>query len=177
MGTKTIKTIIQLRRNTEEYFELIKDIYIPLKGEVVLVDTTSDGLRPKVGDGTKTYGELGFADQTVRDISSGIIVRGYYYNGVFYADSEHTETYIGYPYKLYIDIPNMHIYLYDNENSKYNRLDDIPMATSETSGILKLYNTIGDNEDGTMTQKSIKTEIGKKFEVSAGEDETLIFTK
>ena len=41
---------------------------------------------------------------------------------------------------------------------------------------MKLYDTTGDNEDGTMTQKSITSEIAKKFAVTAGTDENLIFT-
>ena len=36
-------------------FDLIKDSFIPMNGEVILVDTAYDGLRAKVGDGYSTY--------------------------------------------------------------------------------------------------------------------------
>jgi hypothetical protein len=41
---------------------------------------------------------------------------------------------------------------------------------------MKLYSTIGDNEDGTMTQKAITQELGEKVEVALDiEEELLIF--
>ena len=39
----------------------------------------------------------------------------------------------------------------------------MPNATVDVAGVMKLYKTTGDNEDGTMTQKSITAEIGKKM--------------
>jgi hypothetical protein len=42
---------------------------------------------------------------------------------------------------------------------------------------MKLYTTIGDNEDGTMTQKAITDELDDKVEVEINKDEELlIFT-
>ena len=174
METKTIKTIIALRRNTEAFFETVKNTFIPRKGEVVLVDTASDGLRSKVGDGVNTYANLSFTDENIRTQVSGIVVRGYYYEDNFYTDSEHTITIVGYGYKLYIDIPSSKIYTYDDANLSYVCLN--PDATSSTKGIMKLYNSTGNNTDGTMTQGSITTELGRKFTVSTGTDETIIFT-
>lgn len=57
MATKTLKTQIGLRRDTEASYELVKDTLVPLKGEVCLVDT-DQGLKIKVGDGTSTWGQL-----------------------------------------------------------------------------------------------------------------------
>ena len=51
------------------------------------------------------------------------------------------------------------------------------LGTDETTGLTKLYATIGSAEDGTMTQKAIKTELDKKVGVSVDEtQDTLIFT-
>lgn len=52
------------------------------------------------------------------------------------------------------------------------------LGTDETTGLTKLYATIGSSEDGTMTQKAIKTELDKKVGVTIdGSQNTLVFTK
>lgn len=51
------------------------------------------------------------------------------------------------------------------------------LATDETTGLTKLYATTGNAEDGTMTQKAIKTELDKKVGVTIdGSNDMLIFT-
>ena len=45
------------------------------------MDTTSDGLRSKIGDGVTPYSNLVYTDQ---QSASGIVVQGYYYNNKFY---------------------------------------------------------------------------------------------
>lgn len=51
------------------------------------------------------------------------------------------------------------------------------LATDETTGLVKLYATTGSAEDGTMTQKAIKTELDKKVGVSIDSAQNmLIFT-
>lgn len=51
------------------------------------------------------------------------------------------------------------------------------LGTDEVSGLTKLYATTGSAEDGTMTQKAIKTELDKKVGVSIDTTQnTLIFT-
>lgn len=51
------------------------------------------------------------------------------------------------------------------------------LGTDETTGLTKLYATIGSAEDGTMTQKAIKTELDKKVGVSVDNTQNvLIFT-
>ena len=49
------------------------------------------------------------------------------------------------------------------------------LGTDQVTGLTKLYATTGSAEDGTMTQKAIKTELDKKVGVKL-EDSTLIFT-
>ena len=51
------------------------------------------------------------------------------------------------------------------------------LGTDETTGLTKLYATTGSAEDGTMTQKAIKTELDKKVGVNVDDSQdTLIFT-
>lgn len=51
------------------------------------------------------------------------------------------------------------------------------LGTDETTGLTKLYATTGSAEDGTMTQKAIKTELDKKVGVSIDDArDMLIFT-
>lgn len=175
MTSRTIATRLSLRRDTEANFTKKQD-FLPLKGEILLVDTESDGLRSKIGDGIHTFAQLPFSDQVIRDLVSGIVVHGYYYNGQFYTDKNHTITIVPYSYKVYIDKVSYNVYGYFDDEHCYCRLSQLSTATSETAGIVKLYDTTGQNTDGTMTQRSITDELGKKTEVSVGNDEDLIFT-
>ena len=51
------------------------------------------------------------------------------------------------------------------------------IATDEITGLTKLYATTGSAEDGTMTQKAIKTELDKKVGVKVDDsNDMLIFT-
>lgn len=55
---------------------------------------------------------------------------------------------------------------------------EVPIATSSISGIMRLYNSIGENTDGTMTQKAITDELSEKVEVALNiGEEMLIFTQ
>ena len=49
-------------------------------------------------------------------------------------------------------------------------------ATEDQKGLLKLYNAVGENTDGTMTQKAITDAINQRVKVSLGDNETLIFS-
>ena len=52
----------------------------------------------------------------------------------------------------------------------------IANATSEIPGIMKLYDTLGQNTDGTITQRLFTDEINQKIEMDVvPEDEMLIF--
>lgn len=52
---------------------------------------------------------------------------------------------------------------------------EVPHATPEVDGIMKLYDDLGDNEDGTITQKTITESIGQKAEIEIdSQEETLI---
>lgn len=54
---------------------------------------------------------------------------------------------------------------------------NIPSASAKIAGVMKLYDTIGSNTDGTMTQKAITDELDDKVEVALNtSEEMIIFT-
>ena len=54
--------------------------------------------------------------------------------------------------------------------------DELPTASAEVSGIMKLYNTKGNNVDGAISQFTFTQEINKKIEMGVDEEkETVIF--
>ena len=48
------------------------------------------------------------------------------------------------------------------------------LGTDTVTGLTKLYATTGSAEDGTMTQKAIKTELDKKVGVEINQDQLVI---
>lgn len=66
---------------------------------------------------------------------------------------------------------SQHTIITQDTNTTYS------LATDEVTGLTKLYATTGSAEDGTMTQKAIKTELDKKVGVSMDDtNDMLIFT-
>lgn len=162
--------VIKLRRDNDFNYEKIKNTFIPANGEICLVDTARDGLRAVCGDGVHTFGELDFVGE--------VLIRGYYYNGNFYSDIQHEKTVVGSITKIYIDMHKGGLYYFDGAHFQSTTEDgSIPTATSKIAGIMKLYDSVGYNTDGTMTQKAITDELDDKVEISLNlDEETLIFT-
>jgi hypothetical protein len=169
---KMIESIIRLRRDNDYNYERIKNTFVPASGEVVLVDTATNGLRAKVGDGFSTYAELQFTDADIRNA----VQQGYFENGVFYKDETKQTPFPNMPNKIYIDKPHRKIYYFNGE--QYIPAEaELTVANSETPGIVKLYNTVGQNTDGTMTQKSITDELNMRIKTDVNsEEELLIFS-
>lgn len=162
---KTINTIIQLRRDNEFNYPAT---YVPRNGEVLLIDTPTKGLQVKVGNGTSTFTQLDY-------YASDIIVFGYYLDNKFYSDINHQNLIIGSNLKIYIDISTWRLYIYYEE--QYATINTVPYASSTDAGIIKLYDTKGNNTDGTMTQKAITDELNTKVSVTVEEgSETAIFS-
>ena len=162
--------IIKLRRDNDYNYAKIKDTFVPANGEICLVDTARDGLRVICGDGVHTFGELDYVGE--------VLVRGCYFNGDFYTDNSYETKIMGSTVKIYIDTYRSELYYFDGENYQ-SVAGDGPIATasSSTPGIMKLYNSTGYNEDGTMTQKAITDELNEKVEIELNKDEELlIFT-
>ena len=145
MAIKTFEVVFKLRRDNDYNYEKVKDSFIPKKGEICLVDTTKQGLCVVVGDGISTYGQL--KDQ---GYVNSLFIICYFYNGKFYADENHTIALSGIENKFYIDKHNLNnIYYY--LDGVFNKVGiDIPQAAVDVAGIMKLYDNIGTNADGTM---------------------------
>ena len=169
---KTINAITQLRRDNDYNFEKIKDTFVPMNGEVVLVDTARDGLRAKVGNGYSTYAELQFTDEDMRNA----VLHGYLYEGRFYKDLIHSVEIAPMINKIYIDDSTRKIYFFNGENYQ-NIQTTFTTANDVTPGLVKLYATTGQNIDGTMTQKAITDELDLRYKATIdSDDELLVFS-
>ena len=163
---KLINTTIKLRRDNDYNYSRVSDSFIPMKGEPVLVDTEQYGLRFKIGDGVTPYGALAYADD-----NNNVVLLGYYLNSKFYTDSTYTVELEKNENKLYIDKNAHAVYIWNGEN--YIPLS--PEATETVAGMMKLYQTSGNNTDGTMSQKVITEGINAiKFELDEQDKECLV---
>ena len=170
---KTINVVIACRRDNDYNYAKVATTFIPKSGEICLVDTSRQGLCAIVGDGSATYGDL-----LARGYVNDIFIKGFYQNGTFYNVKENpTEANIldKNINKIYIDLNNNNIYYYDGKNFVLIGIGNLPTASADTAGVVKMYNVTGSNEDGTMTQKSITEELEKKVEVSVN-GETVFFS-
>ena len=96
-------------------------------------------------------------------------------NGKFYKGVDFLEEEIGNTNRIYIDLNNSnHIYYYNGADYVVVGAGELPTASAEVSGIMKLYNTKGNNVDGTMTQKAITDELNQKLEAFV-DGETIVF--
>lgn len=99
-----------------------------------------------------------------------IVVEGYYYTftqnntnyEAFFKEANHINSILPVSNKLYRDISSKEIYYFDRTTNKYIKL--INLATSNLPGLVKLYDNVGNNTDGTMTQRAITAELNKKLE-------------
>ena len=101
MYQKIINTIVKLRRDNDYNYEKVKDTFIPLRGEMCIVDDSKYGVRAKVGDGTSTFGSLPFEDSYAFD---RVVERGYLINGEFYFTNDQSSEILPHvDFKLYLD--------------------------------------------------------------------------
>ena len=160
--------IVQLRRDNEFNYNKIADVFVPLNGEMCLVDTARNGLRVKVGDGVTVWKNLEYADE--------FIIKGYFKDGAFYKDDKFRIPISGAGHKIYIDLLEKIIYFYDGEVFISTTGDIHKPATEKEAGLVKLYQGLGNNTDGTISQKIITEELDDKVEIKLNhEEETLIF--
>ena len=172
MATKTLFTQIKLRRDNDYIYEAKKTTFIPLKGEVCLVDVAGIGLKAKVGDGSTIWANLPYTDQGIYEAINALIVSGELLDGIFYTDSTHTSYYQAKGDTIYIDTATSKVYIYNGGYVLLNK--DIPTASVAQAGIVKLYSTTGQQIDGTMTQKAITDELNKKVEASVNSSDELL---
>lgn len=167
-----LNAVIQLRRDNDYNYKKVENSFIPANGEVVLVDTAKDGLRAKVGDGYSTFAQLQYTDADLRNT----VLHGFYYQGKFYQDALHSITMSGMINKIYIDDGARKLYFFDGE--QYVAVNEnLVTATAEVPGIVKLYDTTGQNLDGTMSQKAITDELDLRYKAEIDSDnELLVFS-
>lgn len=164
---------IALRRDNDYNYKKIENTFIPENGEVCFVDVAGYGLRTKVGDGVSTFAQLPYADETILQNINSLIVKGYFYQGNFYYDAAHTtllETMIG---RIYVDAVSSKLYTYNGIGYETQN-SSLPNATAEIAGAVKLYDSVGFNTDGTMTQKAITNELNEKFEMDVVKEEEMV---
>lgn len=177
MGTdgKIIWNKLALRRDNDYNYKKIENTLIPANGEVCLVDVAGYGLRTKVGNGIDTFAQLPYADEAILQNINSLIIKGYFYQGKFYTDANHTELIEGVIGRIYIDAISSKLYTYNGINYETQN-NGMLNATAETAGAMKLYDQLGQNIDGTMTQRAITNELNEKFEMDViEEDEMVVF--
>lgn len=168
MNARIVQAVIKLRRDNDYNYQKNGDKFIPANGEVCLVDTARKGLCAVIGDGKTTFNKLEYVNN--------IFEYGYFFEGKWYKDQEHTEEVQLNENKIYID--RGILYYFDGKSLQQISSGELPTASAEIAGVMKLYSTIGANTDGTMTQKAITDELSEKFEMDVDmENETIIFAK
>ena len=169
--------VIRLRRDNEYNYAKIENSFIPANGEVCLVDTVDGKLRAKVGNGATVFANLSYTDSGIINEIHEVVVRGYYYDGIFYRDSAHTEVIEASQNRIYIEVSTCKVYSYNGTAYVTVGGTEVITATATVAGVLKLYNTMGQNTDGTMTQKAITDELDDKIEMDIDmENEMLILS-
>lgn len=66
MASKELKTRIKSRKDTSANWTNNNPVL--LDGEIIIVNTDSGETRFKIGDGTKTYTQLPFQDEAIRNL-------------------------------------------------------------------------------------------------------------
>ena len=157
MAEKRISMTISLRRDLESKYELTANKFVPKNGEVCLVDTDKMGLCAIVGDGVSTFSQL-----KENGYVNSIFVICYIYNNKFYADEKHLNELSGIENKIYVDKSNYSNCYYYLDNKFHKIGSDIPIASVDIAGVMKLYDSVGNNTDGTMNQKVITDELNQR---------------
>jgi hypothetical protein len=173
MSNNNTGGVVVLRRDNDYNYKKVENTLIPAYGEVCLVDVAGYGLRAKVGDGVSTFAQLPYTDEVIMQNIDSLITKGYYYQGKFYTDAAHTtlmEDKIG---RIYIDAINSRLYTY-NGTAYETQNGSLPNASAELAGAMKLYDEVGQNTDGTMTQRAITNELNEKFEMDVVEEEEMV---
>lgn len=165
LNMNIIQAVIKIRREKEAYYKQYETSFVPEDGELCLVDTASDGLMMKVGDGISTWDTISYFNQ--------LVLQGYYDSNtkLFWADQENTTLMDIKRSALYIDLRSGNrIYYYNGTTfvllagGSGGGSTEVDLATASTAGIMKLYDNIkGTNIDGTVTQKAIYEAIKQRI--------------
>ena len=163
-----VNAILRLRRDNDYNYAKIKDTFIPANGEICLVDTARSGLRAVCGDGVSTFGQLEYIGESFQQAYWDHITETFYYDKKLTQEITNKKENV-----LYLDIDSSQLYYYTGFEFKLIEMN-LPTASETVLGVLKLYDSTGDNIDGTMTQRAITEELDTKVELSLKEDEELV---
>ena len=163
-----INAILRLRRDNDYNYAKIKDTFIPANGEICLVDTARSGLRAVCGDGVSTFGQLEYIGESFQQAYWDHITETFYYDKKLTQEITNKKENV-----LYLDIDSSQLYYYTESGFKLIEMN-LPTASETVLGVLKLYDSTGNNIDGTMTQRAITEELDTKVELSLKEDEELV---
>jgi hypothetical protein len=153
--------------------------------EICIVDVPGYGIRVKIGNGDNLFTDLPYLDESILKNIDNLIVKGYFYQDAFYTDDTYTEQLLAITGRIYIDSASSKLYTYNGITYEPQKTS-LPNATAEVAGVVKLYDQMGLNTDGTMTQRAITNEINgineevnEKFEMLIDEtdSEMLVFGK
>ena len=147
-----INAIFRLRRDNEYNYAKIKDTFIPADGEICLLDTARNGLRAVCGDGVSTFSQLEYIGETFKQAYYDHVTNSFYNDKNLTTEVQKQENII------YLDIDTSYLYYWSEDGFKQIEYN-LPVATENPFGVVKLYNNIGNNADGTMTQKAITKEF------------------
>lgn len=164
---------VVLRRDNDYNYKKIETTFVPAFGEVCLVDIAGYGIRLKVGDGNSAFAALPYIDEPLLKNIDNLIIKGYFYQDRFYSDSSHTELLESITGRIYIDAISSKLYTYNGISYEPQRAS-LPNATADVAGTMKLYDQLGQNVDGTMTQRAITSELNEKFELDVIEEEEMV---
>lgn len=172
MASNTVIDSIQFRRGKKATLTAYYDATNPaktLKAGEPAVET--DTRKLKIGDGVSAYADLPYIGEA--DPSDGVIVGGYFLNGEFYSDSTYTKPLVHSNIKVYVDYntisdstSKVKCYRYVGDTTGFVEITST-FASETEAGVMKLYKSSGENEDGTMTQKAITEGVrGIKLEIA-----------
>lgn len=158
--------------------------FVPKLGEMIVYDPDDnfDYSRVKIGDGERTVNQLPFIGATDTTMKIENVAADAKAVGEAIADlsnnlaSDYNESIIG------LSVDGQTITYIKGDGSQHTLVTQdtdttYSIGTDEAIGLTKLYATTGSAEDGTMTQKAIKTELDKKISVSIDPTQNmLVFT-
>ena len=152
------------RGKKEDLNAMLAGVNRPKRGEPVWETDTN---RLKIGDGESDYLALPYA--TPESSDTGIVISGWLADGEFYQEETKESPWPRYASKIYVDISTGEAYYYDSPNASYHRLIEEAKTDSGNFGLIRLYSSEGNSEDGSMTQKAMTESLSKKAEIEVNE--------
>lgn len=146
MAEKQMNAVLRLRRDSENNFN--RSNLILQKGEAAVVVTPFNGTQIKIGNGEDTFNSLPYE-------TFGLLLKGYKDNDRF-LESDQSTVVNPANHILFLDIPTGFMYYWDGIQYVYVNKTEIPVATDQIAGIVKLYNDLNNhNVDGAITQNAV----------------------